>query len=92
MKKLKLDPESLRVDAFETLPAGGRGTVAGEDADYTVTLVYCTGLKDYSCWEDCTTHDVGFSCHETCQSLTLYAPTCVHVCPREPVDPVPVPR
>jgi hypothetical protein len=72
MKKLTLDLDALTVEAFDTLPSGGRGTVAGRDAatgDYTA-------LEDYSCYEDCTTRGEDLSCQATCASLTYYAPGC----------------
>lgn len=91
MKKLRLDPEALRVDAFVTLPAGGRGTVAGRDTDAAITItpvitVYCTRVEDYSCYEDCTTQGEDLSCRATCESLTHYAPTCPYCDDRTVVD------
>jgi hypothetical protein len=72
MKKLKLELESLAVEAFETLPTGGRGTVAGQNA----VTADCTNVEEYSCYEDCTTRGEDLSCQQTCQSLTYYAPGC----------------
>jgi len=72
MKKLKLELESLTVEAFETLPAGGRGTVAGREAE----VGNYSAVEDYSCYEDCTTRGEDLSCQQTCPSLTHYAPGC----------------
>jgi len=72
MKKLTLDLDALEVEAFETLPAGGRGTVAGRDAE----TGNCTGVENYSCYEDCTTLGEDLSCQPTCPSVTHYAPGC----------------
>jgi hypothetical protein len=72
MKKLTLDLDALEVDAFDTLPTGGRGTVAGRDAEVGTY----TAVEDYSCYEDCTTRGEDLSCQPTCPSLTHYAPGC----------------
>ena len=71
MTKLRLDLDALNVEAFDTLPVGGRGTVAGRAAE-----AYCTAVEDYSCYEDCTTQGEDLSCRATCESLTYYAPGC----------------
>jgi hypothetical protein len=72
MQKLKLELESLAVEAFDTLPSGGRGTVAGQNAESG----NCTALEDYPCYEDCTTRGEDLSCQPTCPSVTHYAPGC----------------
>jgi hypothetical protein len=72
MKKLTLALDALEVEAFETLPTGGRGTVAGQNA----VAANCTAVEDYSCYEDCTTRGEDLSCQATCASLTYYAPGC----------------
>jgi hypothetical protein len=82
MKKLRLNPDDLRVDAFVTLPTGGHGTVNGREQAVTIITItpaitpYCTRLEDYSCYEDCTTQGEDLSCRATCESVTHYAPTC----------------
>lgn len=81
MKKLRLDLDDLRVDAFVTTPTGGRGTINARDSAMVITItpaitLYCTGLENYSCYEDCTTQGEDLSCRPTCESVTHYAPTC----------------
>jgi hypothetical protein len=58
MKKLKLDPDTLRVDSFdaEAMPDRPRGTVRARDEE---TEVFCT-------WECTDAHSCGWSdidCH-----------------------------
>ena len=73
MRKLRLDPENLRVESFATDRAGGRGTV---DANEAMAASGWTDVEEYSCYEDCTTQGEDLSCRATCESLTYYAPGC----------------
>lgn len=75
MRKLRLDPDDLRVETFATLRADGRGTVDANEA-MGADAGGWTAVEDYSCYEDCTTQGEDLSCRATCESLTHYAPGC----------------
>lgn len=76
MRKLKLELDSLRVDAFEVgEPAGHRGTVEGRGH----CSVQCVFITEASCGDsqDCGNHTHGcppggggFPCSALCVNLT----------------------
>ena len=74
MRKLRLDPDELRVETFATDRIGGRGTVDANEA--AAAVAGWTDVEEYSCYEDCTTQGEDLSCMATCESLTYYAPGC----------------
>ena len=69
MKKLTLDPESLRVESWATGDAGEhRGTVRAHD-DETAVTEFCT--QEHACTRHCThAHTCAASCNQpTCEPL-----------------------
>ena len=71
MKKLRLDPEALRVESFATVvkKASGRGTVRANDGEEVVSTY---------CWTDPTadpTWQPEYTCPE-CAQLESHASTC----------------
>lgn len=76
MKKLKLDPDSLRVDSFDPAPgARGEGTViAGQVLTFTCQLS-CANTCGQSCFVTCQ-----FTCRRTCYGGTCEL-TCQLTCP-----------
>lgn len=66
MRKLRLDPESLRVESFRTSADGdgARGTVRGHDYD----TYYCTAPATYN-YPGCNTDNASWtkaSCYAPC--------------------------
>ena len=76
MRKLRLELEELRVEAFETGRGGARGTVEGH-SDTAVVAFSCrdepidhreTGPGDWSCDDRCLAESFSYceSCWHTC--------------------------
>jgi hypothetical protein len=85
MRKLKLDVEELRVDAFVTegAPDGEGGTVRG--FNHTRNNHATCGFQ-YTCVAELTCYQ---TCGETCKCTTVTQPevTCLYECPSEICTP-----
>jgi hypothetical protein len=84
VKKLRLCPEDLAVDGFETTPAAekSRGTVRGEQGTW---YTYCTCVGPtcpFTCLNTCPQTCDDYSCAESCGG-TCWNPRCndSNICP-----------
>lgn len=68
MRKLKLDPDALRVESFEArdLKVEERGTVRGLGSVYSNCAAECESRSDDGCWCEIETRVEQFTCYGGC--------------------------
>jgi len=68
MRKLRLDPDALRVESFdaEAVNAKVRGTVRGHGSVYSNCAAECESRSDDGCWCEIESREEQFTCYAGC--------------------------